>query len=773
MVNSSHLAAILRAAALGLLVSYLAVSVSASDNDFVNCNCDDEGSWSIQSILECQRVSDFLIAIAYFSIPIELLYFVSCSNFPFKWVLLQFIAFIVLCGLSHLLNAWTYYGPHSAHSFQLMLALTIAKFLTALVSCATAITLLTLFPLILKVKVRELFLRQNVLELDQEVGMMKIKKEASWHVRMLTQEIRKSLDKHNILYTTLVELSKTLDLHNCAVWMPNENRTEMNLTHELKGSSSRNYSRTIPINDPNVLEIRESKRVRILRPDSALGAASSGESSECGAVAAIRMPMLRVSNFKGGTPQLVDTPYAILVLVLPMSDSRVWSYHEMEIVEVVADQVAVALSHAAVLEESQLMREKLREQNRALQQAQKNAMMASQARYSFQKVMSNGMRRPMHSILGLLSTFENMSLKQRIIVDTMVKTSYVLSTLITDVMEMSAKDNGRFPLEMRPFQLHSMIKEASCLAKCLCVYKGFRFEVDVQSSLPNQVMGDERRAFQVILHMVGSLLSTYNGEGTVIFRAVLESGSESQDDKLQQMWRTGTPDEYVSVRFEFEISDGTSHSSGVLSMIDYAGRRNKSNEIKKGLSFSICKKIVQMMQGNIWMSMNPINLAESMTLVLRFQVLHSFGRAMYVAGNLLEQPNSNSEFRGLRVVVADDDNVNRTVTAKLLQKLGCQVSTVSSGFDCLSTLGSAENPFQVVVLDLHMPEMDGFEVAMRIRKFHNPNWPLIIALTASAEEDVWEKCLQMGMNGLIRKPVILKGMSDELRRVLQRAGEGL
>ena len=126
--------------------------VTASDNDFANCNCDDEGFWSIHN---------FLIAIAYFSIPIELLWFISCSNFPFKWVLLQFIAFIVLCGLTHLLNAWTYYGPHS---FQLILSLTIAKFLTALVSCATAITLLTLIALLLKWKVRELFLKQNVLE---------------------------------------------------------------------------------------------------------------------------------------------------------------------------------------------------------------------------------------------------------------------------------------------------------------------------------------------------------------------------------------------------------------------------------------------------------------------------------------------------------------------------------------------------------------------------------------------------------------------------------
>ncbi|KAJ6349607.1 hypothetical protein OIU77_007063 [Salix suchowensis] len=118
------------------------------------------------------------------------------------------------------------------------------------------------------------------------------------------------------------------------------------------------------------------------------------------------MPMLQVSNFKGGTPELVDTCYAILVLVLPSMSYRGWSHEEMEIVEVVADQVAVALSHAAVLEESQVMREKLSEQNHALQQARNDAMMASQARNSFQKVMSHGMRRPMHSILGLLSVFQ-------------------------------------------------------------------------------------------------------------------------------------------------------------------------------------------------------------------------------------------------------------------------------------------------------------------------------------------------------------------------------
>ncbi|XP_061366382.1 protein EIN4-like isoform X2 [Gastrolobium bilobum] len=751
-----------------LLIYSLSRCVSGIDAEYAQCNCDEEGLWSIQSILVCQKVSDFFIAIAYFSIPIELLYFVSCSNVPFKLVFLQFIAFIVLCGMTHLLNAYTYYGPHSFH---LLLSLTVAKFFTALVSCATAITFPTLIPLLLKIKVRELYLRQNVLELGQEVGIMKKQKEASWHVRMLTREIRKYLDKHTILYTTLVELSKALDLHNCAVWMPDEDRREMHLTHELKQRSAKNFHSSIPINDPDVLEIRKSKGVRLLRPDSALGAASSGGSGDSGAVAAIRMPILHVSNFKGGTPELVETSYAILVLVLPNSNSRVWTSHEMEIVEVVADQVAVALSHASVLEESQLMSQKLAEQNRALQQAQKNAMMASQARISFQKVMSHGMRRPMHSILGLLSMFQedNLRSEQKIVIDTMLKVSNALSSLINDVMEISANDKGNFRLEMKPFHLHSMIREASCIAKCLCVYKGFGLEIDVHKSLPDLVLGDEARSFQVILHMIGYLLNIYD-RGTLIFRVFLESDNGDKDDKNFGIWRSRMQNDYVYVKFNFQITGISSYSDESISTKNQVGRRHYNYETKEGLSFSMCKTLVQMMQGNIWISPNSLGLAQGMTLLLKFQIGPSLGRFILAPKDF---SNSQSQFRGLKVVVADDDDVNRTVTKKLLEKLGCQVTAVSSGFECLGAISASGNSFKIILLDLHMPEMDGFEVARRIRKFHSRNWPLIIALTASAEENLKEKCIQVGMHGLIQKPILLHEIEDELGTVLRRTGEKL
>ncbi|KAK7278241.1 hypothetical protein RJT34_23267 [Clitoria ternatea] len=747
-----------------LLLCYLSLCVSATGVEYDNCHCyDDEGIWSVHSILVGQKVSDFFIAVAYFSIPIELLYFVSHSNVPFKLLFLQFIAFIVLCGLTHLLNAYSYHGPPS---FQLLLSLTVAKFLTALVSCATALTLPPLIPLLLKIKVRELFLRQNVMELGQEVGMMKKQKEASWHVRMLTREIRKSLDKHTILYTTLVELSKALDLHNCAVWMPNEDRSDMYLTHELVTNSANNFQNSIPVNDPDVLEIRKTKGVRILGPDSALGAASSGGSREMGAVAAIRMPLLHVSNFKGGTPELVETCYAILVLVLPSSSPRVWTRHEMEIVEVVADQVAVALSHASVLEESQLMRQKLEERNRALQQAQRDAMMASQARKSFQKVMSHGMRRPMHSILGMLSLFQedNMRSEQKIVGDTMLKVGYVLSSLINDVMEISENEKSGFRLEMKPFLLHSMMREAACIAKCLCVYEGVGFKIDVQKSLPQLVMGDEARTFQVILHMMGYLLNTHD-KGTLNFRVFLDSDGGDKDDKNFGIWRSSSPNEYVHIKFDFQIT-GSSQSDESKC---YAGRKQHyNNEPKEGLSFSVCKKLVQMMQGNIWISPNSQGFVQGMTLLLKFQTGPSLEKAIFAPKDY-----SNSQFRGLKVVLADEDGVNRTVTKKLLEKLGCQVTAVSSGFECLGAISGSGNSFRIILLDLHIPEMDGFEVAKRIRKFHSRSWPLIIALIASAEEQVKEKCLLAGMNGMIQKPVILHQIADELRTVLQRAGEKL
>lgn len=748
------------------LLSLLPQLSAAAAADFSHCGgCDDsDGSslWNTENILQCQKVSDFLIATAYFSIPLELLYFTTCSDlFPLKWILLQFGAFIVLCGLTHLVSVFTY-GPHS---FQVVLALTVGKFLTALVSFATAITLLTLIPQLLRVKVRENFLRVKARELDQEVGKMKRREETGWHVRMLTQEIRRSLDRHTVLHTTMVELAKTLELQNCAVWMPNEGRTEMILTHHLREREiTASHSGSIPIGDPDVVEIKATRGAKVLGEESALGIASRCSPAEAGAaVAAIRMPMLRVSNFKGGTPEMMETSYAILVLVLPEDGGSVgWGEQELEIVEVIADQVAVALSHAAVLEESQLMREKLAQQHRDLLQAKHEAVMATEARNSFQSAMYDGMRRPMHSVLGLVSMMqqESMNPEQRLVMDAIVKTTSVASTLMNDVMQTSTMDREHLSLVRRPFSLHSLIKEAVSVVRCLSGSKGVDFEFQVENSLPERVVGDEKRVFHIVLHMVGTLLHQC-GAGCLSLYVNSYNEMEERHNPDWMLRRANLSAGYVCVKFEIRIRKYKDSLLGLLS-----SQEPNANSSEMGLSFNMCKKIVQMMNGNIWSVSDPEGLRETVMLALQFQVQHV--TPISGASSDLYRSSAIPNFNGLHVLLVDGDDTNRAVTHKLLEKLGCRVFSVSSGIQCMTSFAGGESSFQLLILDLTMHTMDGFEVALAIRKFRSNSWPpLIVALAASADDNVRDRCQRSGINGLLQKPVTLAALGDELYRVLQ------
>lgn len=178
------------------------------------------------------------------------------------------------------------------------------------------------------------------------------------------------------------------------------------------------------------------------------------------------------------------------------------------------------------------------------------------------------------------------------------------------------------------------------------------------------------------------------------------------------------------------------------------------------------------MQGDIWIISNPEGCDKSMALVLRFQKPSSIVIGMSEHG-ASDRSYSNSLLRGLKVLLADDDDINRAVTRKLLEKLGCVVSAVGSGYDCLSAVRTVVSSFRIVILDLHMPDLDGFEVTSRIRKFRSRSWPLIIALTSSDDDEIWSRCHQVGMSGVIRKPVQMQGIEDELQRVLMQANRGV
>lgn len=303
-----------------------------------SCDCFEQ--WPADELLlKYQYISDFFIAVAYFSIPLELIYFVQKSAFfPYRWVLMQFGAFIVLCGATHLISLWTF----SMHSKTVAIVMTIAKMSTAAVSCITALMLVHIIPDLLSVKTREMLLRSRAEELDKEMGLILTQEETGRHVRMLTHEIRSTLDRHTILKTTLVELGRTLHLEECTLWMPSQTGMTMRLSHALHHSMA--VGSTVSVNLPVIAEIfNNAGVVRIphtcplvrMRPAVGRGVAPPD-------VVAVRVPLLHHSNFQiNDWPDVSAKSYAVMVLISASDGIRKFRDHELELVEVVADQVSM------------------------------------------------------------------------------------------------------------------------------------------------------------------------------------------------------------------------------------------------------------------------------------------------------------------------------------------------------------------------------------------------------------------------------------------------
>jgi ethylene receptor len=590
----------------------------------MGCDCI-ETQWPTDELLvKYQYISDFFIAFAYFSIPLELIYFVQKSAFfPYRWVLMQFGAFIVLCGATHFINLWTF----SMHTKTVAVVMTISKIATAVVSCATALMLVHIIPDLLSVKTRELFLRNKAEELDREMGIIIKQEETGRHVRMLTHEIRSTLNRHTILRTTLVELGRTLDLEECALWMPSRRGLELQLSHTLNNLIP--VGSLVPSNLAIVNEVFNSaEAVRIphncplakIRPQPA-GRYNNNHPPE---VVAVRVPLLHLSNFQiNDWPELSAKSYAIMVLILPMNGVRKWRDHELELVEVVADQVAVALSHAAILEESMRARDQLLEQNVALDLARQEAEMAIRARNDFLSVMNHEMRTPMHAIISLSSLLLETELTpdQRVMIETVLKSSNLLATLINDVLDLSRLEDGSLILDTQIFHLHGVFKEVVKLIKPIAAVKKLSISLNLSMDLPVYSIGDEKRVVQTLLNVVGNAVK-FTKEGFVTIEASVAKPEYLRD------WRPSATDTcpppandahfYLLVQVK-DSGCGISPQDIPLLFTKFSEPRSASsrNNGSAGLGLPICKRFVNLMGGHIWMESDGLGKGSMAAFIIK------------------------------------------------------------------------------------------------------------------------------------------------------------
>ncbi|CAL1389602.1 unnamed protein product [Linum trigynum] len=728
-----------------------------------SCNCIEPQLPPDELLSKYQYISDFFIALAYFSIPLELIYFVKKSAvFPYRWVLVQFGAFIVLCGATHLINLWTF----TIHSRNVAIVMTTAKILTAVVSCATALMLVHIIPDLLSVKTRELFLKNKAAELDREMGLIRTQEETGRHVRMLTHEIRSTLDRHTILKTTLVELGRTLSLEECALWMPTRTGLELQLAYTLRQQNPVGY--TVPIHLPVINQVFSSNRAVKISPNSPVARLRPLAGKYPGEVVAVRVPLLHLSNFQiNDWPELSTKRYALMVLMLPSDSARQWHTYELELVEVVADQVAVALSHAAILEESMRARDLLMEQNVALDLARREAETAIRARNDFLAVMNHEMRTPMHAIIALSSLLQETELtpEQRLMVETILKSSNLLATLINDVLDLSRLEDGSLQLDLGSFNLAAVFREVINLIRPIASVKKLLVTLHLAPDLPEYAIGDENRLMQTLLNVVGNAVK-FSKEGSISITAFVAKAESLRDPRAPDFFPVPSDNHfYLRVQVK-DTGSGINPQDYPKLFTKFAQSQSLAtkNSGGSGLGLAICKRFVHLMDGHIWLESEGLGKGCTAIFMVKLGIAECCTESKLPAATKAGMNHARTDFPGLKVIVMDDNGVSRMVTKGLLVHLGCDVTGVSSGDECLRLISQDHH---VLFIDVCMH--DGYEVARRVHekltKRHER--PLTVALTANSDKATKDQCRRVGMNGVVLKPVSIDKMRSVLSDLLE------
>lgn len=174
--------------------------------------------------------------------------------------------------------------------------------------------------------------------------------------------------------------------------------------------------------------------------------------------------------------------------------------------------------------------------------------------------------------------------------------------------------------------------------------------------------------------------------------------------------------------------------------------------------------LLQLMNGHIWIESEGLNRGSVVTFIVRLQVQSDSSKERGRPSR--EEQLNKEDLKGLKVLVTDDNSVNRIVTRRLLDRLGCDTTVVESGQQCLNALSQPGSNFKVLLLDLCMPEMDGYDVAKIVKQKFRPGEPLVVALTANTDKGTKDRCMQIGMDDVVLKPISLQEMSAVLSKLL-------
>jgi signal transduction histidine kinase/CheY-like chemotaxis protein len=402
------------------------------------------------------------------------------------------------------------------------------------------------------------------------------------------------------------------------------------------------------------------------------------------------------------------------------------------------------LALTATLEE---LDERVRQRTAALASATARVEAASRAKSQFLANMSHEIRTPMNGVIGMaeLLSATPLDASQREIADTIRSSGQILLAIINDVLDLSTIESGQLVLERQPFELASVLQQAIKVVSPAAAAKRLPLVVEADPAIPPHLAGDRLRLGQVLVNLLSNAVK-FTDSGRVTLRTRLVPGTGGGPGAIRIDVRDtgiGIEAERLSQLFQpFEQGDAST------------ARRFGGT----GLGLAISKRLVELMDGRLWGDSRP---GEGSTFTLELPLRVAEAHAVPAAKE--DRPAAPAvPPAALRVLIAEDNPVNQRVASRMLHRLGYQADVVENGR--LAVEAAERLAYDVIFMDVQMPELDGLEAARRIRA-RGGRTPWIIALTAHALDEDRRQCLDAGMNDFLSKPVQLTELTKAMSRI--------